>query len=92
MSKDNASPVRLVFNALGCAAFAAISLTVALTMAFALTAMDPPRPDDPDGPKALGLVVVGVVLGALFGIAGIIDLLRTVKKIRALPEGTFDEH
>jgi hypothetical protein len=28
-------------------------------MAFALTSMDPPRPDDPDGPKALGLVVVG---------------------------------
>jgi hypothetical protein len=91
MNARDVSPLHLTFNALGCAAVAAVSLTVAFTPAFTLTSIVPPRPNDPDGSKALGFVIAGVLLGALFGVAGLIDLLRTVKKLRSIPSDAHAE-
>lgn len=47
MNARDVSPLHLTFNALGCAAVAAVSLTVAFTPAFTLTSIVPPRPNDP---------------------------------------------
>jgi uncharacterized integral membrane protein len=82
MAEENDSTLRLTYNAIGCGVIAAISLGVAFMLAFDLASMQPPHPEDPDAPKALGLAVFGMLLGALFGVAAVIDLLRTVRKLR----------
>jgi hypothetical protein len=86
MTKGTPSATRLIFNAIGCFLLAAICLPGALALALGLGSMPPPPPNDPDGPKALGLVLFWLILCGMFGTAALIDFLRAVKQLRALPK------
>jgi hypothetical protein len=76
---------RLLVNATGCAVIAALCLPGALWCAIELGSMQAPPPNDPDGPKAAGVIIFGMVLFGLFGIAALIDLLRSIRRIRRAP-------
>jgi hypothetical protein len=84
MAQSEISLGRLLVNAAGCAIIAALCLPGAFWFALTFETLQPPRPDDPDGPKALGFMVLGILFCGAFGIGALIDLIRTVRRIRRL--------
>lgn len=71
----------LLLNLTVSALLTLFSLPMAFTLAIGLYSMPLPRPDDPDGPKAMGLTIFGIVIGGFIGVVALIQLIRVVRKL-----------
>jgi len=73
--------VRLLLNLTVSGLLTLFSLPMAFTLAIGLYSMSLPRPDDPDGPKAIGLAIFGIVICGFIGVGALIELIRAVRKL-----------
>ena len=83
--KQNISKARLIFNGIGCLVIVGFGLTIFFSLVHDLGSVSSPKPNDPDGDKALGVYMAGLGFSGLLGLIAFISLIRTVKRWRSLP-------
>jgi hypothetical protein len=76
---------RLMANALGCLVLLLLCLPTCLSLAGSLGSLPAPRPDDPDGGKAIGIYLFGIALTGLISLSAAVSLWRSVVLLRRGP-------
>ena len=77
-----ASRIRQTLNAIGCTVIVAVCLFLFISLATSVSSLPPPKPDDPDGGKAILIYLSGIVVVAFVGVTAVVSLIRSVNVLR----------